>query len=76
MPNAIRIHETGGPDVLRRESYDPGRPGPGEARLRHEAIGLNFIDVYHRSGLYPLPELPAVLTPKETDLSQEKQILP
>ena len=61
MPKAIRIYETGGPDVMRWESYDPGAPGPGEVRLRHEAVGLNFIDVYHRTGLYPLPSLPATI---------------
>ena len=61
MPNAIRIHEAGGADVMQWESYDPGKPGPGEARLRHEAVGLNYIDVYHRSGLYPLPALPATI---------------
>ena len=60
MSHAIVIHETGGPDVLRWEPMDPGEPGPGEALVRHEAIGLNFIDVYHRTGLYPLPQLPAV----------------
>lgn len=47
--------------MLRWVDYDPGQPGPGEVRLRHEAVGLNFIDVYHRTGLYPLPSLPAVL---------------
>jgi NADPH2:quinone reductase len=46
---------------MRWEDHDPGDPGPGEVRLRHEAVGLNFIDVYHRTGLYPLPALPAVL---------------
>jgi NADPH2:quinone reductase len=61
MPSAILIHETGGPDVLRWESFDPGKPGAGEVRVRHEAVGLNFIDIYHRSGLYPLPSLPAVI---------------
>ncbi len=61
MVKAVVIHKTGGPEVLQLEEYDPGRPGPGEALVRHEAIGLNFIDVYHRSGLYPLPELPAIL---------------
>jgi len=61
MPNAIRIHQTGGPEVLKWESFDPGTPQPGEVRIRHEAIGLNFIDVYHRSGLYPLPSYPAVI---------------
>lgn len=61
MIHAIKIHRTGGPDVLVWEEYDPGMPGPGEVRVVHEAIGLNFIDVYHRTGLYPLPSLPAVL---------------
>ncbi|MGC8490329.1 MAG: quinone oxidoreductase family protein [Syntrophobacteraceae bacterium] len=61
MPKAIRIHEIGGPEVLRYEEYDPEMPGPGEALVRHEAIGVNFIDIYHRTGLYPLPHLPAVL---------------
>ena len=46
---------------MRWESYDPGNPGPGEARQKHEAVGLNYIDVYHRSGLYPLPALPATI---------------
>jgi NADPH2:quinone reductase len=60
MPHAIRIHQTGGPDVLRWEEVAVGEPAAGEARVRHEAVGLNFIDIYHRSGLYPLP-LPAGL---------------
>jgi len=60
MSKAIVINQTGGPEVLRWVDYDPGQPGPGEVRLRHEAVGLNFIDVYHRTGLYPLPSLPAV----------------
>jgi NADPH2:quinone reductase len=59
MAKAIRMYETGGPEVLRWEDFDPGQPEPGEVLLRHEAIGLNFIDVYHRNGLYPLPLLPA-----------------
>ncbi|MGA8241880.1 MAG: quinone oxidoreductase, partial [Desulfobacterales bacterium] len=59
MLKAIVISQTGGPEVLRWVDYDPGQPGPGEVRLRHEAVGLNFIDVYHRTGLYPLPSLPA-----------------
>jgi NADPH2:quinone reductase len=54
-PFAIRIHETGGPDVLRSEPVEIGEPGPGEVRLRHEAIGLNFIDTYFRKGLYDVP---------------------
>ena len=61
MSKAIRIYETGGPDLLRWEEYDPGQPAAGEALVRHEAVGLNFIDVYQRTGLYPLPSLPAVL---------------
>jgi len=60
MPRAIRIHQTGGPEVLKWEEVQVGQPGPGEARLRQTALGLNFIDTYHRSGLYPL-ELPATL---------------
>jgi NADPH2:quinone reductase len=53
MPHAIRIHEVGGPDVLRWEDIEIGEPGPGQVKLRQEAVGLNFIDVYHRTGLYP-----------------------
>ncbi|MGD9183982.1 MAG: quinone oxidoreductase [Desulfobacterales bacterium] len=60
MSKAIVINQTGGPEVLRWVDYDPGQPGPGQVLLRHEAVGLNFIDVYHRTGLYPLPSLPAV----------------
>jgi NADPH:quinone reductase len=55
MPNAIRIHQTGGPEVLQWESVTVGEPGAGEARVRHTAVGLNYIDTYHRSGLYKLP---------------------
>ncbi|HKX91267.1 MAG TPA: quinone oxidoreductase [Sphingomicrobium sp.] len=55
MPRAIRIHETGGPEVLKWEEVAVGDPGPGEAKVRQDAAGLNFIDVYHRSGLYPQP---------------------
>ena len=54
MPHAIRIHATGGPDVLRWEEVSIGAPAQGEARVRHTAVGVNFIDTYHRSGLYPL----------------------
>lgn len=61
MNHAIKIYQTGGPEVLLWEEHDLGKPGPGEARIVHEAVGLNFIDVYHRKGLYPLPALPAVL---------------
>ncbi|MEW6336841.1 MAG: quinone oxidoreductase [Acidobacteriota bacterium] len=58
MTRAIRFHESGPAEVLRWEEVAVGAPGPGEVRLRHTAIGLNFIDTYHRSGLYPL-SLPA-----------------
>ncbi len=58
MAHAIRIHETGGSDVLRYEEVATDALPPGSARVRHLAIGVNFIDVYHRSGLYPLPSLP------------------
>ena len=61
MSKAIRIHETGGPEVLRWEDVEVGSPGPGQVRLRQTAVGLNYIDTYHRSGLYPLPALPAVI---------------
>ena len=56
----IRFHEHGGPEVLRVEDRDPGTPAPGEAQIRHSAIGLNYIDVYDRTGLYP-GELPSGL---------------
>ena len=59
MAYAIRVHGCGGADALRWESVEVGDPGPGEVRLRHLAVGLNFIDVYHRTGLYPL-DLPFV----------------
>ncbi len=58
MSHAIRIHRTGGPEVLQWEAVDVPPPAPGEVRVRHAAVGLNFIDTYHRTGLYPLP-LPA-----------------
>jgi NADPH2:quinone reductase len=60
MTHAIRLHETGGVEVLRWEEVEVGEPGPGEALVRHTAIGLNFIDTYHRTGLYPV-DLPAIL---------------
>jgi NADPH2:quinone reductase len=55
MSHAIRLHETGGPEVLRWEVVELPDLASGEARVRHQAVGLNFIDIYHRSGLYPLP---------------------
>src|SRR4029453_17133973 len=60
MTHAIRIHSYGGPEVLSWEPIEVPEPGPGQARVRHTAIGLNFIDTYERTGLYPL-QLPAVL---------------
>src|ERR1700686_1312196 len=55
MPHAIRIHQPGGPEAMQWEEVTVGDPGPGEARVRHTAVGLNYIDTYHRSGLYKLP---------------------
>lgn len=62
MPHAIQVRQTGAPDVLSWEEVEVGEPAPGQAKLRQEAIGLNFIDVYHRTGLYPqtLPFTPGV----------------
>ncbi|RLC18488.1 MAG: quinone oxidoreductase [Deltaproteobacteria bacterium] len=60
MSKAIKLYNNGGPEVLKWEDHDPESPGAGEVRIRHKAIGLNFIDVYHRTGLYPLPALPAI----------------
>ena len=59
--HAIRIHATGGPEVLTWEEVDVPAPGPGDALIAQTAVGLNFIDVYHRSGLYPVPSLPATV---------------
>ena len=55
MNHAIRFHETGGPEVLRWETVEVPAPAPGEVTLRHHSVGLNYIDTYHRSGLYPVP---------------------
>ncbi len=55
MSKAIRFHKTGGPEVMQLEDVAVGDPGAGQARIRHTAIGVNFIDTYHRSGLYPMP---------------------
>lgn len=61
MSRAITIHAYGGPDVLKFETAGVGRPGPGQVRIAQKAIGINYIDVYQRTGLYKLPQLPAVL---------------
>lgn len=58
---AVRVHETGGPEVLRYEPVEVEAPGPGEACVRHTAIGLNFTDIHFRTGRYPLPHLPHVI---------------
>ena len=55
MPKAIRIHEQGAPDVMKWEDVDLAPPAAGEIQLRHEVIGLNYIDTYHRSGVYKIP---------------------
>jgi NADPH:quinone reductase len=55
MPHAIRFHKPGGPEVLQWEEVQVGKPGSGEARVRHTAVGLNYVDTYIRSGLYPAP---------------------
>ena len=60
MTHAIRFHKTGGPEVLVWEEVEVGKPGPGQARIRHTAVGLNFVDIYNRSGLYP-SQLPSGL---------------
>lgn len=60
MTHAIRIHEHGGPDMMKWEAIEVGDPGAGEVRIKHTAIGLNYIDTYHRTGLYKIP-MPTVL---------------
>jgi len=61
MPKAIRMHAPGGPEVLSWDDIEVGDPGDGEVRLRQTAVGLNYIDTYHRSGAYPVGDLPAVI---------------
>jgi NADPH2:quinone reductase len=60
MTHAIRVHDYGGPEVLRWEEVEIGDPGPGQVRLRQAAVGLNFIDIYGRTGLYPQPSFPFI----------------
>ena len=59
MPKAVRYHRQGGPEVLQVDEVAVGEPGPGQVRIRHTAIGVNFVDTYQRSGLYPM-QLPQV----------------
>jgi len=61
MTHAIQIHEHGGPDVLKWKEVSVPEPGAGEVRLKQTAVGLNYIDVYHRTGLYPVPQLPCTI---------------
>jgi NADPH2:quinone reductase len=61
MSHAIRCHEYGGPEVIKWDEVDVPAPGPGQAKIRHHYSGLNFIDIYHRTGLYPQPKFPFVL---------------
>ena len=60
MTGVIRVHQTGGPEVLKFEQAEVGAPGPGQALIRQTAVGLNYIDVYFRTGLYPAPSLPFI----------------
>jgi NADPH2:quinone reductase len=55
MPKAIRFHKTGGPEVLAWDDVEVGEPGPGQLRIRHHAIGVNYVDTYQRAGMYPMP---------------------
>ncbi len=58
MPYAIRVHAFGGPEVMKWEEAGVGEPGPGQAKIKQYAAGVNYIDVYHRTGLYPIPSMP------------------
>jgi len=60
MTHAIRVHDYGGPDVLKWEEVEVGDPGPGEVKIRQTAVGLNYIDIYVRTGLYPQPSFPFI----------------
>jgi NADPH2:quinone reductase len=70
MVHAIRFAKTGGPEVLEWQEVDPGKPGPGQVRLRHTAVGLNYIDTYQRSGLYSIP-LPSGLGSEAAGVVEE-----
>ena len=74
MPYAIRIHETGGPEKLRWEEVDVEKPGLGTVLVRHTAVGLNYIDTYHRSGLYPTP-LPGALVVRKHGTGPETGVV-
>ena len=70
MPKAIRFYQPGGPEVLVWEEVPVGKPGPGEARVRHTAVGLNYVDIYIRRGLYPVP-LPSGLGTEAAGVVEE-----
>ena len=70
MPKAIRFYQPGGPEVLVWEEVPVGKPGPGEARVRHTAVGLNYVDIYIRKGLYPVP-LPSGLGTEAAGVVEE-----
>ncbi|MEE4379062.1 MAG: quinone oxidoreductase [Candidatus Competibacteraceae bacterium] len=71
MAKAICVHEYGGPEAMRWEDVSVGGPGACQVRIRHHAVGLNFIDVYHRTGLYPLPALPSSIGLEATGVVEE-----
>ena len=70
MVQAIRFAKTGGPEVLEWQEVEVGKPGEGQVRLRHTAVGLNYIDTYQRSGLYPMP-LPSGLGSEAAGVVEE-----
>jgi len=70
MAKAVRMHETGSPEVLRYEDIEVGKPGPGQVRLRHVAVGLNYADTYFRNGTYPIP-LPSGMGVEAAGVVQE-----
>jgi NADPH2:quinone reductase len=67
MTHAIRFHKAGGPEVLVWEEVSLGKPGPGEARIRQTAVGLNFVDIYNRSGVYPVSAARAPVWSRKSD---------
>src|SRR3972149_6686244 len=71
MVQVIRIHQYGGPEVMEWEPAEVGAPDQGQVRLKQHAVGLNYIDTYHRSGLYKLASLPAVIGMKGAGTVQE-----
>jgi NADPH:quinone reductase-like Zn-dependent oxidoreductase len=69
MAKAIRLHQIGGPEVLTLEQVEVGDPGPGQARVRHTYVAVNFIDIYFRTGRYPMPSAPASPTSRPATAS-------